>query len=87
MMKIGIPTYYIAGYSANENHAWALVELDDGFYNVDVTGNDLHNQIIYKYFNINDEMIKQNYQKRGLSAKLTKQNGRKYLNTLSSLYK
>ena len=34
MNKLGIPTYYITGFS-NEDHAWNLIELEDGFYNIE----------------------------------------------------
>ena len=37
MTKLGIPTYYCVGYSQNQNHAWNIIRLDDGYYNVDVT--------------------------------------------------
>lgn len=86
MIKLRIPTYYITGYSENETHSWNLIELEDGFYNVDVTWDDHQNKIMYKYFNINDEMINKDHLRRGLSAKLTKLNGKKYINKLSSLY-
>jgi len=39
LMELGIPCYYCMGYSG-ENHAWNIVKLDDGYYNVDVTWDD-----------------------------------------------
>ena len=36
LIKLSIPTYYVVGV-ANVNHAWNMVKLDDGYYNV---GND-----------------------------------------------
>ena len=36
MQQLGIPCYYCTG-SAGERHAWNIVMLDDGFYNVDTT--------------------------------------------------
>ena len=86
MMKLEIPTYYISGY-ANENHAWNLIELEDGFYNVDITWDDQKDKIIYKYFNVSDEMISKDHKRGEMSAKLIRNNGEKYLNKLSTLYK
>lgn len=39
MQQLGIPCYYCMGY-AGEEHAWNIVALDDGYYNVDVTWDD-----------------------------------------------
>ena len=85
MTKLGIPTYSITGYS-NENHVWNIVELEDGFYNVDLTWDDQYEQRIYKYFNISDEMINEDHKKDDISSKIKYNNGTKYINTYSSLY-
>ena len=34
MIRLNIPTYYCVGISS-VNHAWNIVKLDDGYYNVD----------------------------------------------------
>ena len=84
MMKLGIPTYYISGY-ADEDHAWNLIELEDGFYNVDLTWDDQDNRIIYKYFNVSDDLIDEDHQREGLSKKITDAKGEKYLNIYTTL--
>ena len=52
MQRLEIPTYYVIGYS-DGNHAWNIVKLDDGYYNVDVTW-DSSWPISYTYFNRTD---------------------------------
>lgn len=84
MNKLGIPTYYIVGLT-NENHAWNLIELEDGFYNVDLTLDDGEDEIYYTYFNVNDEMINKDHMRKGLSQKLIDANGNKYINSYSKL--
>lgn len=37
LQQLGIPCYYCTGYSGGD-HAWNIVKLEDGYYNVDVTG-------------------------------------------------
>ncbi len=72
MMQLGVPTYYVSGTgqkdenSAPEPHAWNLIKLDDQYYNVDVTWDNLepnffdghpHTKAIYRYFNRTDEFF------------------------------
>lgn len=52
MIELGIPTYYVSGYS-NQEHAWNIVKLSDEYYNVDLTWNDAH-QNHHQYFNRTD---------------------------------
>ena len=40
MQRLGIPCYYCTGY-AGESHAWNIVGMEDGYYNVDVTWDPL----------------------------------------------
>ena len=53
LMQLGIPCYYCTGY-AGESHAWNIVQLSDGFYNVDTTWDDTGSGS-YEYFNKTDE--------------------------------
>ena len=86
MTKLGIPTYTITGYTT-ENHAWNIIELEDGFYNVDVTYDDLGDITLYKYFNQSDENISKDHIKDTISSKFKYENGTKYINTYSTIYK
>ena len=52
MIKLKIPTYYCVG-TAGGDHAWNIVKLSDGYYNVDLTWDDANN-VSYKYFNLTD---------------------------------
>lgn len=52
LQQLGIPCYYCTGY-AGENHAWNIVELSDGYYNVDATWDDT-GEGSYEYFNKTD---------------------------------
>ncbi len=78
MQKLGIPCYYCMGF-AGENHAWNIVSLDDGYYNVDTTWDDT-NPNTYDYFNKSDNDFNQNHMRKDLSVYLPPCNGEKYQN-------
>ncbi len=68
MTNLEIPTFYVTGYS-NGEHAWNIVNLSDGCYNVDLTWNDT-NPISYTYFNLTDKEISKTHSRKGLSELL-----------------
>ena len=76
MTKLNIPTYFVVGY-AKENHGWNIIKLDDGYYNVDLTWDDV-NTISYKYFNVTDEYFYKTHQREGLSINLPTCKASKY---------
>ena len=76
LMELGIPCYYCTGY-AGENHAWNIVGLDDGFYNVDVTWDD-SDQGQYDYFNKTDKDYASTHIRKDLSVNLPPCNATKY---------
>jgi len=78
MIKLEIPTYYVVGVS-NVNHAWNMILLDDGYYNVDLTwdNSDLSR---YKYFNKTDKDFSSSHTRTGLSLNLPKCSATKYRN-------
>lgn len=84
MTKLGIPTYYITGTAEGE-HAWNLILLDDGYYNIDLTWDDQVDRIIYKYYNVNEDMISKDHTRKDLSTKIVKAEGTKYINKYSTL--
>ena len=84
MTKLGVPTYYITG-EANGDHAWNLILLDDGYYNVDLTWDDQEDRIIYKYYNVSEEMITKDHSRKELSIRIVKAEGSKYINKYSTL--
>ena len=53
MQRMGIPCYYCTGF-AGEDHAWNIVALEDGYYNVDVTWDDTPGGE-HDYFNKSDQ--------------------------------
>lgn len=66
--KLGIPCYCCTGY-AKEDHAWNIIKLDDGFYNVDVTWDDTGDGG-YTYFNRTDADFSGDHTRQELSVKL-----------------
>ena len=76
MMELGIPTYYCAGKS--EGHAWNIIKLDGGYYNVDVTWND-RNFASHFYFNRTDEEVESSHKRSGYSVLLPKCKAKEYV--------
>jgi len=76
MQKLGVPCYYCTGF-AGENHAWNIVSLDDGYYNVDPTWDDTDPNT-YDYFNKSDSDFSTNHMRKDLSVYLPACNGEKY---------
>lgn len=76
--QLGIPCYYCTGF-AGENHAWNIVALDDGFYNVDATWDDT-GEGTYDYFNKTDKDYAGSHIRKELSVYLPPCNGEAYRN-------
>ncbi len=76
MQKMGIPCYYCTGYSG-EDHAWNIILLDDGYYNVDVTWDDTGSGT-YDYFNKTDDDYSDTHVRQELSVNLPACNGSAY---------
>lgn len=76
MIQLGIPTYYVAG-SSGEDHAWNIVKLEDGYYNVDVTWDDSRGTS-YNYFNIPDSEFSKTHTRLDLSRYLPACNSYQY---------
>lgn len=77
MMQLGIPTYYVTGISDGEEHAWNIVKLSDGYYNVDVTWDDeLHGT--HTLFNKTDEEFAKSHTRSKISSNLVKCNATSY---------
>ncbi len=68
MQKLNIPCYYCTGYSG-ENHAWNIVNIDDAYYNVDVTWDDT-NPATEDFFNKTDAELVGTHVRTGLSVYL-----------------
>lgn len=78
MMQLGVPCYYCTGF-AGESHAWNIIQLSDGFYNVDTTWDDTGGGN-YDYFNKTDEDYASNHIREELSVYLPPCNGQLYRN-------
>lgn len=76
LQQLGIPCYYCTGYSGG-NHAWNIVKLGDGYYNVDVTWDDA-DTIRYDYFNKTDAEFASTHVRQNLSVYLPACNGTAY---------
>ncbi len=65
LFMAGIPNMTVSGSgsatSSTEDHAWNLVDLDNDWYQLDVTWDDMglygDNTIYYKYFNLSDAQL------------------------------
>ena len=78
LQQLGIPCYYCTGY-AGENHAWNIVELPDGYYNVDTTWDDT-GEGSYAYFNKTDADYAGTHVRKELSVYLPPCNGQNFRN-------
>lgn len=78
LQQLGIPCYYCTGY-AGENHAWNIVELSDGYYNVDATWDDT-GAGSYEYFNKTDADYAGTHMRKELSVYLPPCNGQSFRN-------
>lgn len=78
MQRLGIPCYYCTGF-AGTDHAWNIVALDDGYYNVDLTWDDTPGGE-YDYFNRTDSDYAGTHVRRDLSVNLPKCEGERYRN-------
>lgn len=77
MQQLGIPCYYVRGM-AGEPHAWNIIKLDDGYYNVDVTWDDSEGGEPYAYFNLSDDDLKKDHRRTSLSIYLPACKGGQY---------
>lgn len=68
MQQLGIPCYYCTGYSG-EDHAWNIIQLEDGCYNVDATWDDM-DPVSYDFFNKTDADFVGTHVRTGLSVYL-----------------
>lgn len=78
LQTLEIPCYYCTGY-AGESHAWNIVCLDDGYYNVDATWDDAA-EGSYDYFNKSDWDYAGTHLRQELSVNLPPCNGTAYRN-------
>lgn len=76
LMELDIPCYYCTGYSGGD-HAWNIVKLDDGCYNVDVTWDDTEPSTC-DYFNKTDADYAKTHMRKGMSVYLPVCNGDDY---------
>lgn len=80
MQRLGIPCYYCRGYAGNadkqENHAWNVIRMNGGWYNVDLTWDDKYQEgwcidfISYEYFNVTDDFLSLEHARRDVGLLL-----------------
>ena len=82
MMQLGHPCSYASGQAQGvtengsgwEAHAWNVVQLDDAWYNVDVTWGDSTvfdtEAVLYRGFNATDALMSTDHERQGLSVQL-----------------
>ena len=76
MQQLNVPCYYCTGY-AGENHAWNIILLSDGYYNVDTTWDDT-GAGAYDYFNKTDADYADTHIRQELSVYLPSCDGQLY---------
>lgn len=64
--QVGIPSILVTGTLESDPHAWNMVELEDGWYNVDLTSDktikENNNAVVHTYFNVTNDYIKQSHE-------------------------
>lgn len=76
LQQLEIPCYYCTGF-AGENHAWNIVMIEDGFYNVDTTWDDTDPNT-YDYFNCSDADYAPTHVRTDMAVNLPPCNANKY---------
>lgn len=76
MQQLDIPCYYCTGY-AGESHAWNIIGLEDGWYNVDTTWDDA-GEGTYDYFNRTDADYADSHVRQDMSVYLPACDGETY---------
>ena len=75
MLELGVPTYYCTGET--QGHAWNIIKLDGGYYNVDVSRADTKSSP-ERYFNRTDEDLRGTHKRSGYSTILPKCRAKTY---------
>ena len=75
MLELGVPTYYCTGET--QGHAWNIIKLDGGYYNVDVSRADTKSSPD-RYFNRTDEDLRGTHKRSGYSTILPKCRAKTY---------
>ena len=74
LQQLDYVVYYCTGTADGGDHAWNIIELEDEFYNVDLTWDDsiseAYGSKVYTYFNLTDEEISVDHTRSELSSKL-----------------
>ena len=64
LQELGVPCFYVTGYSRDQSHAWNLVQLDGEWYYTDVTWDDQNDNggdIYYTYLNVTYAQIAEDH--------------------------
>lgn len=65
LVASGLDAKYVYGYSEDQLHAWNLVSVEDQWYHLDTTWNDVDSDepyaISYEYFLVNDQKLSQDH--------------------------
>ena len=67
LRRVGIESFIMTGSSINpttgtpEGHAWCAVKIDGDYYHTDLTWNDQGETLYHAYFNVTDEVIKEDH--------------------------
>lgn len=61
LQRLGIQSFMVTGTGKGGNHAWNIVRIDGRYYNVDLTWDDQKSDTFHAYFNLTDEIIKEDH--------------------------
>ena len=71
LQKFSIPATVVTGVADEEDHMWNRVFVQGEWYNLDLTWNDIGEEISHEYFNLSDELISVDHTFHPIAAEIS----------------